>query len=71
MSRSVLPLPKSSRETRRREIQANWSPEERRARAAAGRRRQEKLAEMLHDPCDQEIWAVGAPGSDDLSRLAG
>jgi hypothetical protein len=70
MKPSILPLHKS-RDSRRREIQANWSPAERRARADAGRQRRRQLAELLIDPAEQEIWAVGAPGSDDLPRLAG
>ena len=71
MSRSILPIKKTNRDTRRQEIQAHWSADERLSRAKAGRQRREILADLLFDPTDQDIWAVGAPCSDDLSRLAG
>jgi len=70
MSRSILPIKKTNRDTRRQEIQAHWSADERLSRAEAGRLRREILADLLFD-AEQDIWAVGAPCSDDLSRLAG
>lgn len=75
MHQTLIPLDKthrnSNRQARRQEIQAQWSADERSARAAAGRRRQEQLAQLLFDQAEPEIWAVGAPCDRDLSRLAG
>ena len=71
MNTSILTLPRLTSDFRRQAIQDSWSDGERRARAAAGQRHREQLADLLLDPADQEIWAVGAPCSDDLSRLAG
>jgi hypothetical protein len=71
MNQSIFPLDKLSRTSRRQEIQDQWSDDERRARAAAGRRRRQELVQMLEEAWEPEIWAVGAPGDEDLSRLAG
>jgi hypothetical protein len=55
-----------------REIQAGWSPQERRARAIEGRRRMQELFRMVERAStDPEIWAVGALADDDLQRLVG
>ncbi len=71
MTRALLPLPKPDVTHRLREIQARWSPDERRARAAEGHRRRQQLFTLISCPAEPEIWAVGAPGDDDLPRLAG
>jgi hypothetical protein len=71
MNRSTLTFDKSSRASRRQDIQDRWSADERRARAEAGRRRRQQLARMLEEAWEPEIWAVGAPGDEDLPRLAG
>ena len=53
------------------EIRGSWSPEERRRRAALGRKRQEELLDLLEGvPNDPDHWAVGAPAIDDLQRIA-
>ena len=55
-----------------REIQAQWSPQERRQRAAEGRRRLQEFLRLVEEPsAETEIWAVGAPCDDDLPRLVG
>jgi hypothetical protein len=55
-----------------REIQSQWSPQERRRRAETGRRlRNEFIRRLIDIPAEPEIWAVGAPGDEDLQRLAG
>ena len=66
-------MPSGTRSSRRSDIQAHWSDGERRARAAAARRRTRQLAELLFGEAEQEpeLWAVGAPTRDDLPRLAG
>ena len=71
MTRALLLLPRPDVTHRLREIQAQWSPAERRARASEGRRRREQLFGIIACPTEPEIWAVGAPGNDDLPRLAG
>ncbi len=53
-----------------REIQSRWSPQERRQRAAEGRRRIQEFLQMVGEtPAADEIWAVGALANDDLERL--
>jgi len=55
-----------------REIQAQWSPQERRQRAAEGRRRMQEFFRLVEEPsAETEIWAVGSLGDDDLQRLVG
>jgi hypothetical protein len=71
MNRSILTLDKASRASRRQEVQDLWSADERRARAEAGKRRRQQLVRILEEAWEPEIWAVGAPGDEDLPRLAG
>jgi hypothetical protein len=73
MNHALLPMRSRTRSSRRSEIQSHWSDGERRARAAAGRRRLRQLADLLFGDTEQEpeLWAVGAPTRDDLPRLAG
>ncbi|HZN34926.1 MAG TPA: hypothetical protein VFB80_13950 [Pirellulaceae bacterium] len=61
----------SMRDARRQRIRDAWSPAERSARAEAAQQRREDLARLLFGAPALEIWAVGAPGDDDLARLAG
>ena len=71
MRHSTTPRRETPRDARRQKIRESWSPSERRARAEAARRRREDLARLLFGAPELEIWAVGAPGDDDLARLAG
>lgn len=54
------------------EIQASWSPVQRRHRALQGRRLRQQLIRLvgLSTP-EPEIWAGGATAVADLERLAG
>lgn len=55
-----------------REVQARWSPQERRQRAAEGQRRiREFLRIVERDSAAEDVWAVGALGDEDLRRLVG
>lgn len=54
-----------------RKIQSSWSTDQRRRRAETGRRRLNELYRLItQDQEEPEIWAVGAPAWDDVSRLA-
>lgn len=54
------------------ETQSRWSSEERRERAAQGRRKTEELFRLVSDCMPEpDVWAVGSIGPDDLLRLAG
>lgn len=54
------------------EAQARWSAEERRQRAALGRRRAQELMRLIDGASsDADLWAVGSVGADDLARLVG
>lgn len=54
-----------------RATRASWSPRERLQRAVEGRRRRERLANMLFAPDGSpEIWAAGAFTLADVARLA-
>lgn len=56
---------------RAREIRGQWSPQERRQRAEEGRRlRGEFVRRIVESQYEPEIWAVGAPGDEDLQRIA-
>jgi hypothetical protein len=59
---------------RAQRIQALWSADERRRRARDGQRRARALMTMLSAVIDRRerepaIWAVGAPGVDDVCRI--
>jgi hypothetical protein len=65
---------RSSIDRRAQRIQATWSADERRRRAHDGQRRARALISMISaviDRGDREpaIWAVGAPGIDDVCRI--
>lgn len=72
MNNTSSPHPESSIALRVREVQVQWSSQERHRRAAAGRRlSQELLRQISEVPDEPEIWAVGALDDADLQRLAG
>lgn len=71
MLRSTTPVRKSNIAPRIRQVQARWSSDERRERAAEGHRRRQQLFELLgSEEAEPEIWAVGAPAGDDMWRIA-
>jgi hypothetical protein len=55
-----------------RTIRAKWSPREQQRRSERGQRRTEEFIELFVAPkFEGEVWAVGAPSTADLRRLAG
>jgi hypothetical protein len=54
------------------ETRASWSPQERRRRAADGRRRRLELLAMIRASQleSDELWAVGAPTLEDSLRIS-
>lgn len=57
--------------SRVRSVQARWTADERKERAAEGRRRTEQFLKFIApEPPETEIWAVGAAMSDDITRLS-
>lgn len=53
-----------------RQIQARWTPEERRQRQEWGRQGAQDLLQLIVAGHEPEIWAVGALDNADVSRLA-
>jgi hypothetical protein len=56
-----------------RKIRARWSAQERKERAAEGRRRIQQFLRLLDERSEEaeepELWAVGALADCDLQRL--
>ena len=71
MQRSIRNTQRTDLRPKLRDIQSKWSPDQRRRRAETGRRRMNELYRLIiRDEEEPEIWAVGAPAWDDVSRLA-
>ena len=76
MERTKLIRERSSIHPGMREVQARWTPETRRERAQAGRRRMQEFLDLVatsdwssSPASDDDLWAVGALGDDDWQRL--
>ena len=72
MSTASMTLGGATIRRRIRDIQATWSPQERRRRAATARRRISRLLSFIgpQDQAEPEIWAVGSPADCDLARCS-